>query len=129
MPITEFSLIHHIMRLLQAYLTLRIYFGCFGLKLDKLGSYRTFRNAWRCELVYIVKLYKLPCKFRCEMADAVNATRFVTNSYFGGFKRINGHQMYRGAWYNYLEVILKMEDTSKQRECAQRTPHYAILRC
>jgi hypothetical protein len=51
------------------------------------------------------------------------------NSYFDGFKRINDFQMARGAWYNYLEVSLKLEDTWKEEECAQRTPHHAILRC
>jgi hypothetical protein len=67
--------------------------------------------------------------FCSELADTVNATGYVANSYFDGFKRINDHQMARGAWYNCLEVSLKLEDTWKQKECAQRTPHYARLRC
>jgi hypothetical protein len=93
MPITKFLFIHHIIRLLQAYLTLGKNFGCFWLKLDKLRSYKTFHGAWRYELVYIVKHCKLPCELCCELDDIVIATIFVANSYFDGFKRINGHQM------------------------------------
>jgi hypothetical protein len=37
--------------------------------------------------------------------------------------------MARGAWYNYFEVNLKMEDTWKEKECTQRTPHFEILKC
>jgi hypothetical protein len=104
MPIAEFSLIHHIMRLLQAYLNLGNVFGCFGLKLDKLASYMTFHIPWHYELVYTVGCCKLHCKICCELVDTVNATGFIVNSYFDWLKRINGHQMARGAWYNYLEV-------------------------
>jgi hypothetical protein len=89
MHIIEFSLIHHIMRLLQGYLTMGKGFGYFGLKLDKLGSYKTFHNAWCCELVYTVKRCKLRCEFHYKLVDTVNATGFTTKSYFYGFKRIN----------------------------------------
>jgi hypothetical protein len=61
-------------------------------------------------------LYKLVstvkrCELHCELVDTVNATGYVENSYFDGFKRINDCQMARGAWYNYLEVSLNLEDT------------------
>jgi hypothetical protein len=123
MTIADFLLIHHIMRILQAYLTLGKVFGCFGLKLDKLDNYRTFHSAWCCELVYTIESYKLCCEIRCKLvyivrshklrweihcklADTVNATGFAgANSYFDGFKRINGHQMSSGTWHNHLEVI------------------------
>jgi hypothetical protein len=76
-------------------------------------------------LVSTVKRYELHCK----LADIFNTTGYVENSYFDGFKRINDFHMDRGEWYNYLEVILKLEDTWKEEEHAQRTPHHAILRC
>jgi hypothetical protein len=105
MLIAEFSLIHHIMGLLQVYLMLGKVFGCFWLKLDKLDSYRTFCNAWRCALDYTIRCRKLHCEIHCELDDTVNSTRFVANSYFDGLKRINGHQMARGAWYNYWRSV------------------------
>jgi len=79
-------------------------FGCFWLKLDKLDSYRTFPSTWHCKLVYTVGHCKILCEICCELDDTIKAIGFTANSYFDGFKRINGHQIASGAWNNYLEV-------------------------
>jgi hypothetical protein len=81
-----------------------------------LGSYRTVRNAWHWELVSTIKHCELRCTLHCQLADTVSAIGYFVNSYFDGFKRINDRHMARGAWYNYLEVILKLEDTWKGKE-------------
>jgi hypothetical protein len=75
-PIAEFSLTQHIMRLLQTYLTLEFFLGYFWLKLDKLDNYRTFCSAYCYKIVYTVGC----CNFAGKMVYTVGRCNFTVKS-------------------------------------------------